>query len=92
MQYLEDTAMKLSLHMELEIGDIQIVSDTHVLHSRTAYVDRAPPERRRHLLRLWLSTPTSEGGWELGNAFGDHPRRGGIKVGAQPATTPIDVQ
>ena len=28
-----------------------------VVHSRTDYVDYPEPERMRHLLRLWLSTP-----------------------------------
>jgi hypothetical protein len=27
------------------------------LHSRTAYKDYLEPERRRHLLRLWVSSP-----------------------------------
>ncbi|MEQ9125211.1 MAG: hypothetical protein RIM80_21900, partial [Alphaproteobacteria bacterium] len=28
-----------------------------ILHSRTAYEDWPEPERRRHLLRLWLACP-----------------------------------
>jgi len=28
-----------------------------VVHSRTAYEDFDDPARKRHLLRLWLSTP-----------------------------------
>lgn len=30
-----------------------------VLHARTAYEDDPEPEHKRHLLRLWLSTPTA---------------------------------
>lgn len=37
MQILEDTCQRLSLHMILEVGDIQIVSNCHLLHARTAY-------------------------------------------------------
>ncbi|CEH11697.1 hypothetical protein CBOM_07106 [Ceraceosorus bombacis] len=92
MQVLEETANKLALHMELEIGDVQLVSDQHVFHARTAYVDRAPPEPRRHLLRLWLSTPSSEGGWELPTIHSNHPRRGGIQVDDQIATCPLDAE
>lgn len=49
-QVLEDTCMANALHMVLEVGDIQIVSNTHVLHSRTAYVDHLPPIPKRQLM------------------------------------------
>jgi hypothetical protein len=42
-------------NMELEPGDIQWLSNHTILHARTAYRDHPEPERRRHLLRLWLS-------------------------------------
>lgn len=45
----------LYLDMELAPGDIQWLSNHAVLHARTAYDDHPEPERRRHLLRLWLS-------------------------------------
>jgi hypothetical protein len=41
--------------MDLEPGDIQLLSNHYALHSRTAYEDHEDPSRRRHLLRLWLS-------------------------------------
>ncbi len=41
--------------MDLEPGDIQLLSNHSCLHARTAYEDFEEPERRRHLLRLWLS-------------------------------------
>jgi hypothetical protein len=43
------------LDMDLEPGDIQWLSNHTILHARTAYVDHPEPERKRHLLRLWLS-------------------------------------
>ena len=66
--------------MVLEVGDIQFLSNAHVFHARTAYTDHTPPRPRRHLMRLWLSTPEGEGGWKL--PFGDsgERRRGGIQV------------
>jgi hypothetical protein len=36
-------------------GDIQLMNNTFLLHSRTAYEDFAEPERKRHYLRIWLS-------------------------------------
>ena len=41
--------------MDLQPGDIQLLSNHTVLHARTEYEDFADPTRRRHLLRLWLS-------------------------------------
>ena len=41
--------------MWLEEGDIQLISNHTVIHSRTGYVDHDDPDERRHLLRLWLS-------------------------------------
>jgi hypothetical protein len=62
---------------------MQFVYNHSMLHDRTAFVDWPEPERRRHLLRLWLSIPGDRllppvfaqryGSIEPGN-------RGGIKV------------
>lgn len=45
----------LSLEMQFQPGDIQLLSNHFVLNSRTAYEDHPKPEGKRHLLRLWLS-------------------------------------
>lgn len=46
---------ELYFDMSLAVGDIQLISNHFVLHARTAYEDWPEPERKRHLLRLWLS-------------------------------------
>lgn len=43
------------LDMDLEPGDIQLLSNHTNLHARTEYEDFEDPSKRRHLLRLWLS-------------------------------------
>ena len=43
--------------MELQPGDIQLVHNHTILHDRTAFEDYPEPERKRHLLRLWLAPP-----------------------------------
>jgi len=48
---------KLNLMMELQPGDIQLVHNHTILHDRTAFEDYPEPERKRHLLRLWLAPP-----------------------------------
>ena len=45
------------LDMSFEPGDMQFLCNYVVLHSRTDYEDWPEPERKRHLLRLWLRTP-----------------------------------
>lgn len=47
----------LYLDMEFAPGDIQLISNHFILHARTGYEDHVEPERKRHLLRLWLSLP-----------------------------------
>jgi Taurine catabolism dioxygenase TauD, TfdA family len=45
----------LNLSMEFRPGDIQLLHNHTILHSRGDFEDWPEPERRRHLLRLWLS-------------------------------------
>ena len=45
----------LYLDMDLEPGDVQLLSNHTVLHARTDYDDYPELERKRHLLRLWIS-------------------------------------
>jgi hypothetical protein len=45
------------LDMDFRVGDIQFLNNRTILHSRTDYVDHMEPERKRHLLRLWLMMP-----------------------------------
>jgi hypothetical protein len=57
MDTYEAIAMEegMYLDMDLQPGDIQLLSNHSILHARTAYVDHDDPARKRHLLRLWLS-------------------------------------
>ena len=47
----------IRLDMEFRTGDMQFLLNHATLHSRTAYEEWPEPERRRHLLRLWLACP-----------------------------------
>ncbi len=46
---------RLNLNMQLESGDMQLVHNHNLLHDRTAFQDWPEPEKKRHLLRLWLA-------------------------------------
>jgi hypothetical protein len=38
----------------LERGDMLVINNYTVMHARTKFVEHPEPERRRHLIRLWL--------------------------------------
>ena len=83
---------KLNLMMELEPGDIQLVHNHTILHDRTAFEDFDEPERKRHLLRLWLAPP---GARRLPEVFAERygsitpGNRGGVTVKGSRATIPL---
>jgi len=43
------------VEMDFQPGDVQLIANATVLHSREAYDDAEDPSERRHLLRLWLT-------------------------------------
>ena len=83
----------LNLSMQLEPGDMQFVYNHGLLHDRTGFEDWPDLEKRRHLLRLWLSAPNDRplpeifserfGSIEIGN-------RGGIAVKGVEPCAPIE--
>jgi hypothetical protein len=54
---LERLTYELAFEFSLEPGDIYLINNYTVLHARTAFEDWPEPERKRHLLRLWLVSP-----------------------------------
>lgn len=79
----------IRLDLTFEPGDVQLVHNHQVLHTRTDYEDFDDPALKRHLLRLWLATPA---GRPLPAAMAERygsvalgGERGGIRVaGARP--------
>src|SRR5690606_24294105 len=48
---------QIQLSFSMEPGDIQVGNNYSILHARTKYQDHDEPERRRHLLRAWVTLP-----------------------------------
>ncbi len=46
----------MAIEMDFQPGDIQWLSNFAAMHARTEFFDHPEPQRRRHLLRLWLSS------------------------------------
>jgi hypothetical protein len=57
LSLIEEIANDPAFHldMDFQVGDLQLLNNATILHARTAYEDFEEPERRRHLLRLWLT-------------------------------------
>ena len=66
LRLLEELANdpELYLDMQFQPGDIQWLKNSVTLHKRTDYEDWPEPERKRHLLRLWLTARDFEDGDE----------------------------
>jgi hypothetical protein len=67
---------ELRLDITFQPGDIQFVHNHTILHDRTSFVDWPEPERKRHLLRLWLAAP---GARPLPPIFAE--RYGSVEIG-----------
>jgi hypothetical protein len=83
----------LHFRMELQSGDIQLVHNHTLLHDRTAFEDWPEPERKRHLLRLWLAPVSAR---PLPAVFAERygsvvrGQRGGIVVPGTRSAIPWD--
>jgi len=98
MDLLDELAEDPEFHLEIafEPGDMQFLHNHQILHARTAYEDHADIALRRHLLRLWLSTPE---GRELPPAYAERygeiavgGLRGGIMAPGVSLSAPLDVE
>ncbi len=47
----------IALDMSFQPGDMQFLKNSVILHARTEYEDWSEPDKKRHLLRLWLNRP-----------------------------------
>lgn len=57
LDYLDSLAQDPAIHLDMDLqpGDMQLCNNYTILHSRTGFEDHPEPERRRHMIRLWLT-------------------------------------
>jgi len=89
LDFLEETAERddLRVRFRQEPGDVLFLNNWVTFHRRTAFEDWPELERRRHLLRVWLSTPNSR---PLDEAFKTNygsVEAGSIRGGMSPEAT-----
>jgi hypothetical protein len=96
LDLFEAVANSPAYHFEMEFrpGDVQLVHNHTLLHDRTAFEDWPEPERKRHLMRLWLAPPSAR---PLPLIFAERygsitpGDRGGVMVNGSALTAPLDV-
>lgn len=57
LDFVQEVANRpgIAMSMMFEEGDMQFLNNHVMLHARDAFEDDPDPERRRHLLRMWIS-------------------------------------
>jgi hypothetical protein len=75
--------------MDFQPGDIQFLNNFVTLHTRRAYEDWPEPQRKRHLLRLWLRDPASR---PLPKEIREGRTGRGVHLAGVKLTAPFDVE
>ena len=59
LDFVQDVANRpgMALAMTFEEGDMQFLNNHALLHARSEFEDYDEPERKRHLMRLWVAYP-----------------------------------
>lgn len=83
MSAIDLLAMDPDYHysMMFEPGDFQFINNHVTYHARTGFEDYAEPDRRRHLLRMWLSVPNSRPLDPRYTAIYNNPNAGAVRGG-----------
>ena len=77
----------LAIDMDFQPGDVQWLLNYAALHSRTSFTDFPEPERRRHLLRLWLKRDVGRPSYPSSASTSCHgrPTRRSSQAGGSPS-------
>ena len=73
--------------MMFEPGDFQFINNHVTYHARTGFEDFDEPDRKRHLLRMWLSMPNTRPLDPAWTAIYTDPTAGAVRGGFPSAAT-----
>ncbi len=89
LDYFDTVTERPDIHFitDFQPGDLQLINNHIGLHARTAFEDWPEEDRRRHLLRMWISVPNSRPlSPQLGRIYRD--QRAGAVRGGFPSKIP----
>jgi hypothetical protein len=97
MDLVDELCNDPSIHLSMEFrpGDIQLLHNHQILHSRGDFENWPEPERHRHLLRLWLAPREAR---PLPEVFAPRygsvvpAERGGIVVNGTTFKVPLEAE
>jgi hypothetical protein len=72
--YFDETARRIQFECRLDAGEVALLNNYTVLHSRNQFIDAEEEERKRLMLRLWLDVP---GGRPVPREFNLYENAGG---------------
>jgi len=82
------TVEACAVDMDFQAGDIQLLNNFVTLHTRREFEDWPEAARKRHLLRLWLSDPSSR---PLLKVVRDGRTGRGVQLDGVKLIAPLDV-
>jgi len=88
MAAYRSAADKLAIDIGFRQGDIQLLNNFVMLHTRRAYEDWPEEARKRHLLRMWMFDAD---GRPLPKAQREGRSGRGIRLAGVPLSAPLDV-
>lgn len=90
LDYLDSVTARetLQAHFTLKRGDLLFLNNWTTLHRRTAFEDFKQKNKRRHLLRVWLSSPKSRPLDECFRANFGSVEAGAIRGGMKSPSSP----
>lgn len=97
MDLLDELCNDPAIHLAMDFrpGDIQLLHNHQILHSRGDFVNWPEPERHRHLLRLWVAPPEARALPEVfAPRYGsvEPGRRGGIFIEGSTLRIPLEAE
>ncbi|MGE3863900.1 MAG: TauD/TfdA family dioxygenase, partial [Burkholderiaceae bacterium] len=88
IRFVASVAEELCLSFRMQPGDIQLLNNHLMYHSRTNYQDHETFEKKRFLLRMWLATPESRPLPAERQEYWGDTAAGSIRGGVQPPAGP----
>lgn len=84
------TSREMSFDIMLEPGDLLLLCNHSIFHTRAAFEDWNEPERKRLLLRKWINIPNGRAlTWEFADHYNTGPRQGPYVEGEPGQTVMI---